>query len=135
MLLSELVNSYIDNAPVGMMLDQAFVERSLKKAVRYFCGYAKLVAGDFAADQIHDKIDATNGIDAAQDFDLTPSEYAIIRPLFELYVEHENAMQLEASRGLGVDVFGRPVSEIQQDINQRELELPKAAFMEPVETI
>lgn len=135
MLLSELVTGYMDNAPVGMLLDRPFVERCLKKAVRYYCGYAKLTAGDLAPDQIHDTIDATNGIGGAQDFEINPSEYAIIRPLFELYVEHENAMQLEASRGLGVDVFGRPVSEIQQDINQREQDLPKAAFMEPVETI
>lgn len=135
MRLSELVAGYIDNAPVGMMLDRPFVERCLKNAVRFYCGYAKLKADALAPDQIHDPIDAANSIDGAQDFELNPSEYAIIRPLFELYVEHENAMQLEASRGLGVDVFGRPVSEIQQDINQREQELPMAAFMEPVETI
>lgn len=135
MLLSEIVDGVMDSPPVGLMLDRTFIERSLKKAVRFYCGWQKLAAADVAADLIHDPITADNGIGAGQDFDLTPSEYAIIRPLFDLYVEHENAMMLEASRGMGVDVFGRTVDVIQQDINQRELEMQKLAFMEPVETI
>ena len=135
MLLSEIVAGHIDNAPAGFMLSEEFVARILKKAVRFYCGYAKLSGGAFASDEIHDPINAANDVGGGQDFDLTPSEYGIIRPLFDLYVEHENAMMLEASRGLGVDVFGRTVSEIQQDINLMEAELPKKAFMEFPETI
>lgn len=135
MLLSEIVEGYMESPPVGLMLDDAFVARCLKKAVRFYCGWAKLAALPVAADAIHDPIDASNEIAGDQNFDLTPSEYAVIRPLFDLYVEHENAVMLEASRGLGVDVFGRTVSEIAQDILQRETDLPKLAFMEPAETI
>lgn len=135
MLLSEIVAGYMENAPAGLLLDAPFVTRCLKKAVRFYCGWQKLAAPSLAADLIHDPIDASDLLDGNQDFDVTPSELGIIRPLFELYVEHENAMHLEASRGLGVDVFGRTVAEIAMDINQHELDLPKLAFMEPAETI
>lgn len=60
--------------------------------------------------------------------ELTDSEWAIIRPLFMLYVERENAVYLEASRGMGLDVYGRSVSEITGDITNFEIELPKLAF-------
>ena len=135
MLLADIVEGYIENPPANFMLATEFVARCLKRAVRFYCGYQKLKAGTLTDGEIHDPIDASNEIAGAQNFDLTPSEYAIIQPLFELYAEHENAMMLEASRGLGVDVFGRTVSEIAQDITQREMDLPKLAFMEPAETI
>jgi hypothetical protein len=60
---------------------------------------------------------------------LTPGEWAIIKPLFTLYVERESAMHLEASRGLGVDVYGRSVAEVQGDITLMETEtLPAKSF-------
>lgn len=138
MRLTEIVTAYLQEEarPVGLMLDDAFVMRCLRKAVRFYCAYAKLTSPDVADDGIHDPISASN--EAApdpQDFDLNPSEFGIIRPLFDLYVEHENAVMLEASRGMGADVFGRTVTEIQQDINLAEAELPKKAFIELPETI
>jgi hypothetical protein len=63
------------------------------------------------------------------DTDLTMGEWAIIKPLFSLYVERECATRLEASRGLGVDVFGRSVSEISQDITVMETETIPAKTM------
>lgn len=61
---------------------------------------------------------------------LTTGEWAIIKPLFTLYVERESAMHLEASRGLGVDVYGRSVAEVQADITQTEMEtLPAKSFV------
>ena len=66
---------------------------------------------------------------------LSLSEWAIIKPLFELYVERENAMHLEASRVLGVDVYGRGVSEVKQDINQYHEMMHKKAFIYPVITV
>lgn len=60
---------------------------------------------------------------------LSVSEWAIIRPLFLLYVERENAIQLEASRGMGVDVFGRSSSEVAGDITQMELTMPHNASL------
>jgi len=135
MRLSEIVDAYLDTPSVGLMLDRPFIERSLKKAVRQYCAYAKLKAPPLAADEIHDPIDAGNDATGDQNFDLTPSEYGIIRPLFELYVELETATMLEASRGMGSEVFGRSVSEISQDITNKEMALPKEAFVEPAVTI
>lgn len=60
---------------------------------------------------------------------LSTGEWAIIRPLFVLYTERENAMRLEASRAVGLDVYGRMVSEIASDIGMMENDiLPGKAF-------
>ncbi len=67
--------------------------------------------------------------------ELTDSEWAIIRPLFMLYVERENAVYLEASRGMGLDVYGRSVAEITGDITNFEMELPKLAFCRGIVTV
>lgn len=64
----------------------------------------------------------------SEDTDLSISEWALIGQLFRLYVEREEAKQLEASRGLGMDVFGRSSSEIVMDIKEAEGELPHRAF-------
>lgn len=138
MLLSEIVAAYLqdDTKPVGFMLEDKFVMRALRQALRFYCGYGKLLNAPFDTDKIHDPITADNDADGVgQDFHLTPSEAAVIRPLFDLYVERENAMVLEASRVMGADVFGRTVAEIQQDINLHEDAMPKQAFFEPAETI
>jgi hypothetical protein len=67
---------------------------------------------------------------------ISPSEWAIIKPLYMLYVERENARVLETSRQQGVEVYGRDVASIQADIERQENEvLPRAAFFQPVETI
>lgn len=135
MKLSDIVNAYMEILPVGSVLDEDQVARHLKESVRFYCGHAALRNHALAADGIHSSIDASNEIDSAQDFDLNPSEYALIKPLWYLYMELENATSLEASRGQGLDVYGRNTSEIRQDIAALELEMPKRAFMEPVVSI
>jgi hypothetical protein len=68
--------------------------------------------------------------------EITPSEWALIKPLFLLYVERENARALEASRMQGVDPYGRTVSEVQGDIERYETgDMPRLAFFQPVETV
>lgn len=63
------------------------------------------------------------------DTEITYGEWAVIKPLFELYVERENARALEASRSQGVDVYGRAVDVIEADIRQYEtLDMPRLAF-------
>lgn len=59
---------------------------------------------------------------------LTNCEWAVIKPLFALYVESANAIHLEASRGLGVDVYGRSVSEIAAEIMREEEAIQAKAF-------
>jgi hypothetical protein len=69
------------------------------------------------------------------DTEVSVGEWAVIRPLFFLYVERENAQRLEGSRALGLEVYGRSVSEIAGDIKEMENEtLPnKAAFAVAIE--
>lgn len=66
---------------------------------------------------------------------ISESEWALMRNLFMLYVERETALQLEASRGLGMDVYGRASSEVASDIMQAELELPHQAFVGLIVTV
>jgi hypothetical protein len=68
--------------------------------------------------------------------EITPSEWSILKPLYMLYVERENARVLETSRQQGVEVFGRDVASIQGDIERQENEvLPRLAFFQAAETI
>lgn len=66
---------------------------------------------------------------------ITESDWALIRPLFLLYCEREQALMLESSRVMGVDVFGRATSEVQGDITAYESDLPRKAFIQPAFTI
>jgi hypothetical protein len=42
MMLSAVVAAYFDVLPLGIVLDESQVTRSLKRAVRFYCGYATL---------------------------------------------------------------------------------------------
>lgn len=71
-----------------------------------------------------------------EDVELTTGEWAMVRPLMVLYAERENALRLEASRGNGLDVYGRSTSEVTQDILMMEREtIPSAAFCHAIITI
>lgn len=141
MKLSEILAAYVAAQPAAVVLPQEDIQRLLKNAVRLYCGYATLRSQSPDAEHRNDvpvphtAIDATDSISGAQDFDINPSELAIIRPLFDLYVERENASHIEASRALGVELFCRAVSEVQVDIKEYEDLLPKKAFMEEPFTI
>lgn len=154
MLLSEIVAQYLSHLPAGIVLEEAQITRNLRKAVRLYCGYATLRNAPSAAElysksitdqglpsplfplgDVHSPVDSDDAIAGAQDFDLTASELAIIRPLFELYNEAENAQSLEASRALGLDVYGRSTGEIAQDVREKELAMADMCFMEPVVSI
>lgn len=154
MLLSELVAQYLAVLPAGMVLDDAQLTRNLRKAVRLYCGYATLInspserelasaaivaqglpAPLFPEGDVHSPVDADDAITGAQDFDLTASECAIIRPIWYLYNEWENATSLEASRAMGLDVYGRTTGEIAMDMKEREMEMANLCFVESVVSI
>lgn len=121
MKLSQVVSAYMANN-VGSMLDEQQVGKQLMRAVRLYAGHASIAALLPATPmQVTDDI-------AAHDFELTTGELAIVTPLFNLYCEHANATMLEASRGLGIDVFGRSSSEVLGDIKEQELALPRLCF-------
>lgn len=125
----------MESKPVGILIDVEAIEAMAITATKQFNAY-----GYFKYQKVFDELVAAD--DCALPYEppidinycVIDDEWAIIRPLFDLYVERENAIHLEASRGLGVDVFGRTVSEVNLDIMQKEAELPRLAFDEPIFT-
>ena len=112
-----------EDRPVGILIDGEQVTKQLIVATRLYASYAKLSS-------LTEDVSSFDEITA--DTLINTSEWGIIRPLFILYVERETAIQLEASRGMGVEGYGRSVSEIQAEITQLEGELPHKAFLQPV---
>jgi hypothetical protein len=106
------------NWAFGLILDEPDVQRQACAAARVY-----LTWGDIAS------IPDADLCDVDEHCDLTPGEWGVIKPLVAMYVERENARALEASRGTGVDPYGRSVSEIEQSIAQYEtVDLPRLAF-------
>jgi hypothetical protein len=119
--------------PVGMVLSFEVLLSQCVAAATKYSGYGVILSR-------METVDIFTGIAAPQkpideSCELTDSEWAVIRPLFLLYVERENAIYLEASRGMGLDIYGRSVSEISGDITQFELELPRLAFSREIVTV
>lgn len=124
--LRQLVDDFTKERPVQLLgVDQ--VGALAVAALRFFAGYAQIEADYEAEEGI---LPPPIGYDL--DTCVNLSEWALIKPLFMLYVEREAGIQLEASRGMGIDVFGRSVSEIEQDIRGYEASLPLQAFTQPV---
>ena len=111
--------------PAGNLLDPETVLAQGVAATRFYAGFAAIRSRE-GADPVPD-------IDGATE--ISDSEWALIRPLFLLYAERETALQLEASRGMGIDPFGRAASEIAGDIAQAEAEMPHRAFCQPILTV
>ncbi|MCK9394238.1 MAG: hypothetical protein M0Q44_01440 [Methylobacter sp.] len=121
--------------PVGNMLDAPGILALAIAATNFYAGYANLAA--HLAIPIADPapVPPTPYPAITGATEISVSEWAVIRSLFMLYVERETAIQLEASRGLGVDVFGRSSSEISSDIALYESNLPSNVFCSLVITI
>ena len=106
--------------PIGTLLTADVLLALAEAATRKYTGYAALAS---QAEVITDLTDLTTG------------EWALIKPLFLLYVERENAIYLESTRGLGLDVYGRSVAEVIADINDYEQNLGHLAFCRLIITI
>lgn len=113
----------------GVLLEPEQVIAVAVAATLFYRGYALL-------DEHRARLDADPLAEPLEEVDemtpLSDSEWALIRPLFLLYLERETSLLLEASRGLGVDVFGRSSSEIAGDITTEQAELPHRAFLSPI---
>lgn len=146
-LINDLAEAlFTKERPVGIVLDPQVVIQQAVNAARFYAAYGSIesVVGK-EAEQGIDATDPASPIFNAlpvpaaawlsASTELTQHEWGIIKPLFLLYVERENALYLEASRSMGVDVYGRSASEIQGDINQYEMTLPSLAFFQPIITI
>ncbi|CDG00388.1 Putative uncharacterized protein [Avibacterium paragallinarum JF4211] len=124
MTVSELAENYSGHLrPTGLVITDDVILSQALKATRYYEGFGGLAFSEEGSKQI------------TPDTPLTKSELTVISPLFELYVERENALILEASRTLGVEVYGRTVSEINSDIVQKEQEIQHLAFQFDIITI
>lgn len=134
MKISQLVEQFIAVLPIGCALDEEQITRSLRAAVRKYCGYAQLASAQ-STDGVHTDIDATPTALGAQDFDLNPSELAIIEPLWVMYMEKENSTVYEVSRSQGADPWGRAVAEVAVAIADYETRLPSLTFSFEVRSI
>jgi hypothetical protein len=131
MTLAQLVAEFMASRLTGgLVLDEPDVTKTLLKAVRLYAGYAELKHFSSQSPSISPIL---SQIDNA--VVLTPSEWAIIQPLFNAYVDHENALRLEASRGLGLDVYGRSSSELASEIKQLEVDFPRKAFYQRLTSV
>ncbi|MGO2878508.1 MAG: hypothetical protein ACTIDT_00990 [Halomonas sp.] len=121
--LSTLVQRFADNERgAANILPIESVTAQAVAAVSFYAGFAELT---------HLAEDA----DIDGSLEITLSEWAEIRPLFILYVERETALQMEATRGMGADVFGRSSSEVGGEIMQMEADLPRRVFFLPIVTV
>lgn len=134
MNISQLVDQYLAELPIGCVLTEEQIARHLRDAVRQYCGYARLTSAQ-SVDSVHSDLYTADSLPAPVDVDLTHSELAIIRPLWLLYIEHENAMALEASRSQGADPYGRSTPEVKQSILDYERSLPQLTFVFEVRSI
>jgi len=111
--------------PVGTVLDGDTVTAQAVAATRFYAGYAVIAS----------QVGVMPTPDVSGLTELSLSEWAVIRPLFLLYIERENALYLEASKMLGMDPYGRSSAEVDGDIAQAEAELPHKAFCQVVVSI
>ncbi len=133
--IADLVTRFSEHErPTGIVLPPDVMTSQAIAAVLKYSGY-----GDIESRTI-EQIDPDTSLPIPlpiidETCNLNNAEWAIIRPLFLLYVERENAIYLEASRSLGLEVYGRSVSEISGDITQLEMDLPHLAFSQPIITV
>jgi len=123
-ILANLVARFVENERgAANILPPESVTALAVAAVSYYAGFAELTH-------------LADGAEIDDTLDVTVSEWAEIRPLFVLYVERENALQLEATGILSAGGgFGRSSSEVGGEIAQMEAELPRRVFYHPVITI
>jgi len=118
MKISQLVAQYFAVLPIGCALDEDQVTRNLREAITSYCGYRRLTS-------VQPEPDPAG---APPDSDLTDSELALIKPLWHLKNDRENAAAFEVSRSQGADPFGRSVAECDAAIEVYLRELPSKSF-------
>lgn len=124
MLISEMVAQFqAVGATTGLLLDEAQLTYCALNAARFYDGFGPLRRLPATATEP----------DAATD--MTAGELALIRPLFVLYAEREQAAMLEASRAANVEFYGRSVGEIAADILATEGSMSERAFVRAIITV
>lgn len=123
-----------EEAPDTNLLPPAQVLALALAAVRKYIAYGELAAQRLQRQEWEQAFqrDASTPRPAPlpinEELIVTPSEWAVVSDLWSLYLERDQAKQMEASRGLGVEAFGRASSEIEADIRAEHESLPMRAF-------
>lgn len=115
MNINGIVSQFLaEERSVAVLLDQPQVEALARSAVSFYCGYTDLTSHP------NTKLE-----DITLDTEISISEWAVIKPLFLLYVERETALQIEATGMQGVSGYGRGSSEVNSEIANLEREFPQ----------
>lgn len=121
MTITDLVTQFLtDDRPAGNILSEPVFIAQAIAATKFYAGFAEIESKPVSID------DTT---------ELSLSEWALIRPLFLLYIEREHALQVEASGMMGITGFGRTSSEVSGDIREYELDMPHKAWIVPIFTV
>jgi hypothetical protein len=116
--ISALVEEHLDvEQSTGNLTDDGQAHACGIEAARMYAGFGVLTDPT-----------VTDLASITGDTVLDVSEWAVIKPLFRLYLERESAKVVETSRGMGVEMFGRDTSTVAADIAQYERDLQKLAF-------
>lgn len=128
--LASLVSEYlVVGETTGNTLSEPIVTQLAIDAVRKYIAYGDLTYLLPPNDTV------LTIADVSQNTQLSASEWGIIKPLFDLYCEYRNALLLESTRAMGLDVYGRSSSEVKQDIQVYEDDLPHKVFTEDIFTM
>ena len=117
--------------PDNVILEPEQVEAQAVNAVIFYAGFADLKE---YLDRLElDPLAARQAVTI--NTPVSYSEWALLRPLFLLYVERDQALYIESTRGFGVDTFGRSTSEIAGEISALEADMARRAFSFPAFTV
>jgi hypothetical protein len=124
-LLSTLSTEYLAlRAASGLMLLDSEVLDCAVRAARQYAAYGDITSA----------LDG-DAVEIAPDTDVTLGEWALIRPLFELFAERENAMRISTASAGGIESFGRSVAEVEGDINAYLASLPELSYDAEIITV
>lgn len=131
---------YNADIPTRNMLDPEQALALLLAAVRKYKAYGEL-EHHAQQRQAHEKALETDPhaqlslAPVDKDLPLADSEWGVIEPLWQLYMERERALMVEATRIMGDVSHGRMSSEIQADITLYEGDMHVKAFVYGIVTV
>lgn len=146
--LSTLATEFYNlSRPIGLVIDLEQVQQLCADAARFYAAYgslkSKLDAEGYESGRVPQTfadigapgVVGSGSTTVGSNTEVTVGEWAVIRPLFILYVERENAIALEATRSSGADPYGRSVSEVTSDITLAEETAKTNAFFFGIFTV
>lgn len=125
MKINSIIGLFLsEERSVAVLLSEPQVQALAIAAVGFYCGFNDLKS-----------VPNTELTDINLQTEISIAEWALIKPLFLLYVERETALQIEATGMQGVNGYGRGSSEVNSEIARLEVDFPKLASCFGVITI